>query len=421
MLVNWGAEETTDPYDMHLLKIQKVLDYLRSFPEDQQEDLILMVDAYDVWFQLPPEVLIRRYFEQKKNDETLLIAKYGRKVVEENNYVNTVYFSNDKACWPDDEGFRAACWIVPGSPLPAHSYGPIFDDTYFDAKNSSAPYQTRPRWLNSGSVMGPVNDVKKMYETVAAFLKSHRHGKSDQFYFAEIWGMQEYARTLKEQNATIPPLEPPDIEGTLGPVENAEFHMTLDYENLMYQPIGYFDPYLSFVQFDGTLDSGRPEGAPIPYSDVQELAEDIQRSRPPLAAMSMSKVKKFGNGARMREWSELPLLTNLVTKHTVPIVHFMLEKEYRVKWWDRMWYAPFAKDLFEAFIAASDIPIMTKPVNGRLWRNTEKPVVDTLIDPIGKRDGAWSDKGSWLSWSTLCQDHEAYIYGADRRDSYGPG
>ena len=419
ILINWAAQETDDVYDMHILKIQTTLDYLRQFPPEREDDLVLMLDAYDVWLQLPPEVLIRRYYEQVKIDEERLKAKYGKQVVEDFSFHHTVYFSNDKACWPDAEGGRLACWAVPQPPTAKYSYGPVEDDTWEDVQTKATPYSSRPRWLNSGSIMGPVRDVRMMYETVAHLLKAHHTSNSDQFYFAEIWGYQEYARLLQQPNFTIPEqYNTPDLNEVLGGASYAEYHMTLDYENSMFQPIGFFDPFVSFIQFDGTIQSGRPKDAPIPYSDVQELAHDISESRPPLEALVLPKKNEGQGNIRMRQWRDLPLLTNLITKHTSPIIHFMIEKEYRVKWWDRMWFAPFSRDLFAAYLSGPDIPIMKKPVHGKIWQNAEKPVIETNIDSKGMRDGAWSDKGSWLSWNTLCLADEEYIFTADRSDSY---
>ena len=405
---------------MHILKIQKVLDYLEAFPVEQEDDLILIVDAYDVWFQLPPEVLINRYYEQIERDQEHMLAKYGKKLVKERSFQRTIYFSNDKACWPDDEGKRAACWAVPPSPLPLYAYGPANDTTTEDARRWGSNYAIRARWLNSGSIMGPVKDMRRMYEAVGKYLKEHHESNSDQFYFAQVWGMQEYARLLVEPNATVPDApEKPDLEKEYdGDVTKAEFHMTLDYENLLFQPIGWYDPFVSFIQYDGSLHAGRPKDPPIPYTDVQELAPDIRKARPPLEPMRGAMERAGKKNIRLKQWHQIPLLTNLITKHTTPIIHFMVEKEYRVKWWDRMWYAPFSKDLFEAS-ATSNLPILTRPISGRLWTKAEKPVVGMNIEELpARRDGAWSDKGMWLSWNTLCQDHEDYIFTADRRDSY---
>ena len=409
---------------MHLLKIQTVLDYLEKFPENQQDDLVLMVDAYDVWFQLPPETIIRRYLEQVDIDHARLKERFGKEAVKENDFQQTVYFSNDKICWPDLEGKRPACWAVPPSPLVRDAYGPLDDSKFPAYEGWLNGYTRRARWLNSGSMMGPVKDMKKMFRAVAKYVKDHYEFNSDQYYFAQIWGNQEYARLLASPNRTLlkdDKHEKPDLAKDSGGRRNAEYHMSLDYENSMFQPIGYYDPFLSFLQFDGSIQSGRPKDAPIPYSDAFELAADIREARPPLDLMPVPKAKADGRKMRMKGWHELPLLTNLVTKHTIPVVHFMVEKQYRVKWWDRMWYAPFARDLFEASISAGNLPILSKPIKGKMWKNAELPVVKANVDAGGKRDGAWTDTGMWLSWNSLCLAHEEYIFTADRRESYTQG
>ena len=431
ILINWDAVETDNPFLMHLGKIDKVLAYLEHFSEKQDDDLVLMVDGYDVWFQLPPEVLIRRYFDVIETQNERIEAMYGSKVAKENDLRQTVLFGPDKACWPEEEGGRPACWAVPQSTLPKFAFGP-YDDVEFDAAKG-IPYHTRPRWLNSGTIMGPVKDVRALFEAVAARVRDHYQGDSDQYYFAKIWGFQEYARLQLEANITIPPnVKEPDLETEVGNSHKIEFHVSLDYDSAMFQTIGFYDPYVTWLRFDGSVQAGRSSDSPVPESEAYDLATDIRAARPPLAAMKepkrehMNEVNKalfnHANNIRLRQWPELPLFTNIITKHVPPLLHFMMEKSYRIKWWDRMWYAPFAKDLFRASATAINVPIFQKPLKGRLWANADVPVVEHNIESTqGRRDGAWSDKGEWLSWGILCEAHNDYVFGADRGPVYNDG
>ena len=217
-----------DAFVQHMGKIAKVLEYLNNFPEEQDEDIVLMVDGYDVWFQLPPEVLIKRYFDVLKAQNERLLSIYGAKAVKEEGIYQTVLFGTDKMCWPNnDEGGRPACWAVPQSPIPKYTWGP-FEDTSVEGALHD-PYQCRPRWLNSGTIMGTVRDVRALLEAVAARVRDHTHGASDQYYFATIWGFQEFARLKMDANATIPGgYRIPDLDVEVSDSHKIEHHVTLD-------------------------------------------------------------------------------------------------------------------------------------------------------------------------------------------------
>ena len=433
MLINWDAAETEDPFVQHMRKISKVLDYLNNFPPQQDDDLVLMVDGYDIWFQLPPEILIRRYFDVVKTQDEHLKAIHGAPLAKEKELYQTVVFGTDKVCWPnsEEEGGRPACWAVPQSPVPKYSFGPYEDDTVEDALKE--PYQCRPRWLNSGSVMGPVKDVRALFEAVAARVQHHQHGASDQYYFATIWGFQEFARTSLDPNATFADgYALPNLDVEVGDSHKIEHHVTLDYESALFQPIGFYDHSLSWLVYDGSIQAGRPEDMAASPLDTFELDEKLGKARPPLAAMSLPTKDKlnpiynslFSGSAtlRLKQWHELPLLSNVITKQTAPLLHFMMEKSYRVKWWERMWFVPYSRDLLRASATAVDIPIAQKSIEGRRWQAAEGPVLPHDSESSGgRRDGAWSDKGAWLSWDRLCQPYDDYIFSGDTGSMYNDG
>ena len=431
ILINWDAVETDNPFLMHMGKIDKVLAYLENFPKEQEDDLVLMVDGYDVWFQLPPEVLIRRYFDVIKAKDERVISTYGQKVAKEHDFRHTVLFGPDKSCWPDnEEGGRPACWAVPQSSMPIHAFGPAEDIDHRDIKDD--PYHARPRWLNSGTIMGPVGDVRALFKAVAARVKDHYQGDSDQYYFAKIWSFQEWARLQTIPNKTFPAeYKHPDLEKEVGNSHKIEFHTGLDYDSALFQPIGYYDPFLTWLRYDYVY-TGLPQDTPLSDFDRYELPEDVKTSRSPLAALKDPMGQKlsdsykgmFSNseGVRLKEWPELPLITNVITKQVPLLIHFLMEKDYRVRWWNRMWFAPFAKELFSASATAINTPIFKNRLNGRMWANAEVPTVPhNLATTGGRRDGAWSDKGIWLPWGSICERYNDVVFGADVGPIYDGG
>ncbi len=419
ILMNWNALESDDPFRLHLGKIDSVLNYLKTFPPEKDDDLVLLVDGYDVWMQLPPEIIVRRYYDVIEKQQEWLTSHYGAEAVRKYGLRSSVLFGPDKACWPDEEDglSRAACWAVPQSLLPKYSFGP-FDDTDFKVA-ALDQYHARPRWLNSGTVIGPVSEIRNVYEASSRLVRDHHVTDSDQFYFADVWGIQEFARLGLESNVIYPVnVSIPSIEEG----HRTEYHISLDYDASLFQTVGYYDPFIIWLRYDGTLQAGKPEGSPIPKLDHFELEKDILSLRPPLAAIS-SPSPQAGKAINMqlphhatnvspKGWKEMLLATNLITKHVPALIHMMMEKEYRVKWWKNMWFTPYARELKRASSVEDDSPISEKPINGRMWYRAEGPVIKFPQESShGRRDGAWSDRGAWIPWSDLCGAHEEFLFG----------
>ncbi|KXH36285.1 hypothetical protein CNYM01_09573 [Colletotrichum nymphaeae SA-01] len=217
VIVNWGRDFQKSPGwfgGSHLGKIDGTLEFLDSItseeaPDDERlgpDDLVLLVDAYDVWFQLPPSVLIRRYMAQNyAADQRVRKEWIGSpswfSSDSENNLVprQSIIISTQKKCWPDASlGSDPHCNDLPESSAREDMYGPHTDE---DPKQM---HDLRPRYVNSGSVMGPVGDMKRMFRRAQEKVDEKQSAGagifSDQGIFAEIFGEQEIWRTSKRQN-----------------------------------------------------------------------------------------------------------------------------------------------------------------------------------------------------------------------------
>lgn len=122
ILLGWAGAGAYNGSESHLFKIASTLQYLKGLGRGAEEkgDLVLVLDAHDVWVQLGPEVLISRYKR---------VAEKG---------TGEVVFGPDKVCWPEDER-RAACWAAPEARMERAAFGPGTDAG--DVKG------VRPRWL----------------------------------------------------------------------------------------------------------------------------------------------------------------------------------------------------------------------------------------------------------------------------------
>ena len=422
-LINWGAPENENPFIQHLAKVSKLYKYLKTFPAGKDNDLVLIVDGYDVWFQLRADVLIRRYFAIKKAADHRIALDLGPSMAHNNDVRNTVIFGPDKACWPSGQGRRPACWAVPQSPLPANSFGPFDDRDAAQANKNS--WQARPRWLNSGTVIGTVADVRTIFEATLASIHANHTNDSDQFYIANLFGDQEYSRRLLKQEPDLPPAGTVDLPN-IEPGKKTELHIGIDYLSSLFVTAGFYKNHLSWLWFDAPKGAGQQLEGRIPNNPHGfELPDDIAASPHPFSAEKkaywVDGNKNSDDGVKNASsllpldttWRDIPLATNVVTKQIFVVIHFTFEKKLRDQWWDKMWFHPYSRSLLQAARKAPRTPVLDEPVDGRIWWNAER---SHLADPEqvrksekGQFGGAWSDKGLWLPWNGLCHPFEKGI------------
>ncbi|KAJ6620630.1 hypothetical protein B0H10DRAFT_1066922 [Mycena sp. CBHHK59/15] len=137
VLLNWEAQG--DGSYMQRMKITGVYEFLRNLTTSDDNDVVFMMDALDVWLQLSPNTLLDRYAE----------------------FRGMVVVGADKACWPNawDE---PACRDVPESPVPKIAYGSELES------EDNGSINTRPRWANSGTVIGTVRSMRNVYRDLAS-------------------------------------------------------------------------------------------------------------------------------------------------------------------------------------------------------------------------------------------------------------
>ena len=208
ILINWNQELHPNQANggTHLAKIAATLPYLQGLDPSHDDDLVLLVDAYDLWFLLPESVLIERYFNINHHANKRLATRLGRKAVAEESISQTVVFGAGKRCAPN-QIHTIACYPIPDSPLP--------DDLYYENTDTdlgpNEHFFHKHRWLNSGSIMGPVRDLRNIFARAEEILQSQpkidpedngSHSSdgvyygSDQSIFAKIWGQQEFQREV---------------------------------------------------------------------------------------------------------------------------------------------------------------------------------------------------------------------------------
>ncbi|KIV88872.1 hypothetical protein PV10_08505 [Exophiala mesophila] len=191
-IVSWNQTNTkADLPDggFHRRKVDNLLDALNKINKldaSRADDLVYITSGNDTWFQLRPEVLIKRYHEINARANRRIQARYSEP------YDQKVIFSAQRECQLRGNG--TACAIVPPSELPEDVYG-----------NDADKINLRPRHLSSHSIMGPVKSLKALYDQAHIKLSKQKNLTEDEI-FTEIFTKQEHHRELLRaaQNGSDP-------------------------------------------------------------------------------------------------------------------------------------------------------------------------------------------------------------------------
>jgi hypothetical protein len=405
ILLGWEGHGQYNGSESHLFKISETLAYLERLPPSADEDLILILDAYDIWLQLPPDVLIERYHIaiEKSNarlrSEAMYSVEHGGAHIKQ-----SILFGPDKTCWPDDER-RAACWAVPESSLPSDAFGPATDTWVVP---------NRPRWLNSGTIMGPAKDMRAMFSATMEVLRrkfdeDYEFRNSDQFYFQEMWTEQEIGRSMLKNGTVEAPKIKDDVYGIVPEIpesQRTEFHVTLDYESDVFQTTAYYTEYLTWMSFNHTSPSTGSGIPSVKRIDQIVLTEDISRSRPPFETAKMDGTIPAGKG-----WKDMMLGTNVITQQAFPLLHITNEKRYRESWWPNMWFYPHGNALLEA---AQRRAVKLNSDTGVVAhaRGVSYVGAKGSVDQKSKGQGlgVWTDRNSYLSWDDVCREYQEDLF-----------
>lgn len=414
VIVNWESERDLEQESnarSHLSKITGVLDFLKWATSDNdtgtsklgEEDLVLMLDAYDVWLQLPPDVLLRRYFAAN-NEATRLLAKKHGNLANTGSPRQTILASSQKRCYaPKSTMTNLHCADLPESTLSDDAFGFLTDSTFFNYQYS------RPRFLNSGSFMGPAGDMLKYFQRVSDKMDSYlaqsprlQQLSGDQGVFAEVFGEQE--RWRKELSADR---SNESARAQQEATSELEYHVGLDYSQELFYPTCYSEKSGSFVRLQDS-EAVRKESklAGIAPPRVHKLPDDIVSASHPLAAV-------VGSSTQQKTWDSVSLYVDYWTTSVPVAVHHNAwrdgMKERQQTWWDRTWYFPYLRELLDLRMASNashpepaarivasgadhTLTVWPYPAKG-------KPAAALLF----KRNGTHSQSLDWAGWDAVCK------------------
>ncbi|KDN71103.1 hypothetical protein CSUB01_07193 [Colletotrichum sublineola] len=360
VIVNWGRDFNKSPGwfgGSHLGKIDGALDFLDGItsddaPEDERlgpDDLVIIVDAYDIWFQLPPSILIRRYLAQNNAANERIHKEWDMSrsllssEVSETSPTQTIIISTQKKCWPDASlGSDPHCDALPESSARKDMYGPHTDE-------GPEIDDQRPRYLNSGSIMGPVSEMQRMLRRAQDKVVEKRAAGlnifSDQGIFAEIFGEQEIWRASKRNNqAEWAKNQTEHPEDAAREASQFDYGIGLDYVQDLFTPTVFEEDDGLYVVLgeSSTLRNASAERGIVPPR-VDGIPADMSGMHSP--------VEEAGIEPR-KGWHELPLYTDLWSASVPAMVHHNAHrnglKEERLRnWWKNNWFFPYLRQLLE--------------------------------------------------------------------------
>ncbi|KAH0400951.1 hypothetical protein KCU89_g4663, partial [Aureobasidium melanogenum] len=359
----------------HLAKISRVLEYLESMSPKQENDLVLMMDAFDIWFQLPPETLIERY-HSVNGRANKRISEHMGKAAEIEDIKQTIIFGAGKRCAPN-QLHTIACYPVPVSPVHDDIYGANTDTVMGRNKYTSH----RQRYLNSGYIIGPVKDMKAMFRTAWEKVQNwpevdpndngsggsdFGYHASDQAVFAVMFGEQEYQRQVMRQRHTstwtgkyrkthsINKVEGTEVRDILNPPFTHE-----SMEPLEGRPCEYGIGMDYFSDLGHQTANAEWDGMWLRYDDAPDVFLNKTREgrndfdckyhgdyKIP-SDMKIYDETKFL--PERRRWEHVNLYTNLCMG-TIPVMaHFNGDKTARERQWPLFWVQQYGKWIVENF------------------------------------------------------------------------
>ena len=400
--------------------------YLNNDKFVQDEDLVLVVDGENSWFQLPSDFIIKQYARVLEDANARLLERYGTDKDGHQKFNQTIVFGAEKMCEADD----MACKYAPHSILPSNTYG----------KEEGFGIADRPaRYLNSKMLMGPAKDLKVLYQAaLRKFDKKHNQRQTIQSVFATMFGEQQLRRDAieKENKPTTSKIK--DIFGgkkTKSAAERRlkaaklaasnttqhEFSIGLDYTHALFQTFAYCnEDELVPLLHDNSTDLSKYHH-PNSWSQYLTLPPSLTQSNPPFWRHDLTKSNPSPNSKpayidklafindlddlpkRKTPWTNVPLLQNTYTGAVPAIVLNDPTVAFRTNdpdqpptaniTWNNMWFVPFKRPLLRNYFRTPQSPhgYHNSLVGGdRAW------------DTRGGRGGVWTEAESvWLPWGEV--------------------
>ncbi|KAI5456014.1 hypothetical protein BGZ63DRAFT_409401 [Mariannaea sp. PMI_226] len=424
VLVGYKGEGEYDAKAAHIAKLRSVSRYLHNGTSLQDDDLVIVVDGFDVVAQNPAEATISMYFELMAVANQRVADKHGLSLSEarKKGLYETILWGTDKGCFPGP-GTEPQCWLIPDSPSPHNVWGP-------QTNNGGLPFSPS-KYLNSGTVIGPVGDLRRFIDKTLELITEtwnpeYRYRNSDQHYVSKMYARQEYHRNL--------PLLAPGQEyprkgddyqlpkDRVDENDQTEFHVTVDFESAFTQTQCHNDIFMHKIKYD------RWDNSALMAKDVMNEGEHFQAFKIPLPASFLKSWLHFFDAfdqdskpaESAKTWfRSLALGTNIATHRIFAFYHNTCSKKKFVKRFQSFWYFPYLDPLLK-HAAKQNLarkPISSEPIDDRWWFDAlQLPTQDPNLGDEGPNPDGYGglftdlDTESYLSFKAACGEFYGEIF-----------
>ncbi|KAH7139775.1 hypothetical protein B0J13DRAFT_558469 [Dactylonectria estremocensis] len=409
IVLNWGVdyhEITKSPNGWNMPKIVGITKYLdaaldpEAHPDEKlhEDDIVLIADGYDVWFQLPPDVLLKRYHESN--------ARANARLREQWPYSSpmpmrqTIIGASEKNCFPPpDAGVKMRCDILPESPLRPDLYGPDTDNNH----NSTDFHTVRPRFINGGSYMGPAGDLRRHFRRVLfKFESSVGRGErlwSEQGMSGEVLGEQESWRKWRRKYDDSGD-DANDADAMSLMQREYEYHFGLDYHQEISIPTVHAEKDGWIIHLNNKADiAARSEKLGISPVRLQGVPADVKVAPNPLKAIADSP-----------DWGEMGLYADFFTEAVPVLLHHNAWindlKNRRSWWWKDMWYFKYLRQLVTLRMTPKDLtPLAEVKVESGNITYWAQPLDNVRRRPRYFR-GSLAQPMTEMEYDTVCRFEE---------------
>ncbi|KAH8179700.1 C6 zinc finger domain-containing protein [Sarocladium implicatum] len=253
-LLGWKAKGDFDAKGNHIAKLLGISRYLHNVKDAADDDLVIVVDAFDVIAQTPAEATIQLYFDLIGAANERLAAQHGMTAEEARalGLYQSLLWGAEKGCFPP-RFHEPQCWLVPESDAAHNQWGP-------KAITGEEPWRF-PKALNSGAVIGPLCELRDFIDATIVLVDETRdpeapYANSDQLYIARLYARQEYHRNLdllprdkrypgidEGKGRTLPEPRVNDSDVT-------EYHVTVDFEYAFAQHHCYNERFMHKLKYN---------------------------------------------------------------------------------------------------------------------------------------------------------------------------
>lgn len=370
-IVRWDALGQ-DTRDNARRRMTAVRDYLATLVDEHGDDTVMLLDGARTWFQLRPEVLIKRYYEINRRANDRIAASIGVKMMRDERVQQSVVFSAASECDATADGTIGCSYASE----PPHKEG--------------ASHLRQPGHITQDLVMATVTDLYAVYRRAVSTIEQDHELQSELAVFREIFQIEEHRRYLLASRSL-------SWSQRLRAWFTGRYsHGQLIGKEVIEQSQDHVGDLGIGLDYAGELSmdisNGSDSVTPMQHGNIPM---EVTGSMPPFWTTTGEGLPSY------KTWSDLNLLTNTHT-HAVPAMVYSNitdDPGARRSKWRSLWLQPFSRKLLDASMSVPVMPLAAAVDNDGVeqvfWSTT-----------TGEKAGVKDTDGTWYGWEDLCKGDE---------------